>query len=257
LHIHLHERLASKTAGKELSQKNAFSEKKMLRVVDSLQSLTDSLHWKAKTTWENYYEEANRRFNYLEQKRKIIADYLDEVPGLKTAVDLGANEGEFSYLMSGKNIQTIAADLDSTAVNNLYKRIKKTDERNILPLVVDLTSPSPASGFNNKERLSLTDRMNADVALALALIHHLAIGKNVPFDKIASFFGELANYLIIEFIPKEDEKVKMILRQKKDIYTDYNEENFLNVFQKYFSTVRKETIRDSGRTIYLMKKRRN
>jgi len=257
LHIHLHERLASKTVGKELSQKNAFSEKKMLRLVDSLQSMIQSLHWKAKTTWEDYYHEANQRSNYLEQKRRIVTNWLDEIPGLKTAIDLGANEGEFSNLIAGKNIQTIAADVDSSAVNNLYKRIKKTGEKNIIPLIVDLTNPSPATGFNNKERLSFAERISADVALALALIHHLAIGKNVPFEKIATFFQELTNYLVIEFIPKQDEKVKVMLKQKKDIYNSYNEETFLKDFEKYFSTLKKETVGASGRTIYLMKNRHN
>ncbi|MCY7310830.1 MAG: hypothetical protein LH619_08630, partial [Chitinophagaceae bacterium] len=93
-----------------------------------------------------------------------------------------------------------------------------------------------------------------DLVFALALIHHLAMGKNIPLEKIAYLFQKMCNYLIIEFVPKLDEKIKLMLTGKKDIYTAYKEENFLSAFQQYFSVLEKETIAGSERTIYLMKK---
>ncbi len=255
LHIHMHERLASKSTGKELPEKANFSEKKLLRLLDSLQSLIQSLQWKGKpTTWGNYYEEANERSDYLEQKKNIISTWLIEIPEIKTAIDLGANEGIFSFLLSKKNVQIIATDFDHTAINKLYQRIKKNNEENILPLVIDLANPSPAIGLNNEERISFPERTKVDLALALALVHHLAIGKNIPFEKISELFGNLTNYLIVEFIPKQDEKVQFMLKQKKDIYYDYTEENFIKAFQKYFFILKQQIIADSGRILYLMKK---
>ena len=160
----------------------------------------------------------------------------------------------FRICWQKKNIRVVATDFDHTAIDNLYNRILKENEKNILPLVVDLANPSPAIGLNNNERESFIERTRVDLALALALIHHLAIGKNIPFEKMALLFEKITNYLIIEFVPKQDEKVQFMLRQKRDIYKTYNEENFLTAFQKYFSIQKKQEIANSGRILYQLKK---
>jgi hypothetical protein len=256
LHIHLHDRLASKTTVKETHQQNNFSEKKLLRLIDSLQSLIQALHWKGNATaWNKYYDEANQRNDYVLQKKKIIAKWISEIPGLYTGVDLGSNAGQFSSLLAGSDIQTIAADFDHSAINKLYQKTKKENERNILPLVIDLANPSPAGGLNNRERISFIERTNADLGLALALIHHLAIGKNIPFEKVSEFFKNITDSLIIEFVPKRDERVQFMLKQKKDIYQEYTEENFVRAFEKYFFIQKKQEIAESGRALFQMKRR--
>ena len=257
LHIHMHDRLASRNTGKEIHPQNSgtFSEKKFHRLLDSLQSLILSLQWKGDaTTWDQYYDEANQRDDYVLQKKKVIIEWLSELPETLTAVDLGANEGAFSFLLAAKNIRIIAADSDHSPINKLYRKIKQEKEKNILPLLIDLANPSSSTGLNNKERISFIDRTNCNLGLALALVHHLAIGKNIPFEKLAEFFENLADHFIIEFIPKTDKKVKFMLQQKKDIYNNYNEENFVHSFEKYFSIRKKHEIGNSGRILYMMKR---
>jgi len=262
LHIHMHERLASKSRSKErypensrLSGRQVFSEKKLHRLLDSLQSLVHSLEFKGSgTAWDQYYDEANQREDYLLQKRKIIIEWLSELSETVTAIDLGANEGTFSFVLSARNMATIATDSDHASINKLYRKIKQEKEKNILPLLMDLANPTPAIGINNDERNSFIERTNCDLGLALALVHHLAIGKNIPLEKIAGFFEKLANHFIIEFIPKQDEKVQLMLSQKKDIYPDYTNDNFEGAFQKYFLIKKKQVIGNSGRTLYLMRK---
>ena len=92
----------------------------------------------------------------------------------------------------------------------------------------------------------------ADLVLALALIHHLAIGKNIPFSGMADFFQQLGHYLVIEFIPKDDEKIRFMLQQKKDVYQDYTEENFLAVFSGRYKLLDRQVVGTSKRTLYLM-----
>ena len=254
LHIHLHERLSAKSAGKRQSPQAEFSQKKLLRLLDSLQSLVASLSWKDKTTtWANYYDEAGLRKNYLETKKNIVDQWVENLE-VRTAIDLGANEGAFSFLLSGKTIRTIAADFDHTALNKLYRKIRKENNENILPVFIDVANPTPSIGLNNAERKSFLERVNVDLALALALVHHLAVGRNIPFEKMAEFFGKITNCLIIEFIPKQDDKVQFMLQQKKDIYHSYNEENFLAAFQEYFSILEKRLIAESNRTLFLMRR---
>jgi len=255
LHVHLHEKLSSESKGKESTQPPRFTEKKLLRLISSLESLINSLDWKGKRTlWENYYEEANKRADYVAKKKNIISNWLSKLASVKTAVDFGANQGDFSYLLAEKKIQTIATDFDHTAINKLYGQIKKDGQKNILPLIIDLSNPSASIGLNNIERASFIKRTKVDLGLALALVHHLAIGKNIPLGKIAEFFEKMTNYLFIEFIPKQDEKIQFMLRQKKDIYHDYNEENFVKEFENYFSILERQEVGVSGRTLYLLKK---
>lgn len=254
LHIHLHANIAGK---KKLhtGAKAKFSGQKMLNLITSLEMLTGKLKLQGHSTaWSGYYEEASLRKNYLELKKEIIARWLDRMPGIKTASDLGANDGEFSCLLAQKSIQTIAVDFDPYCINNLYHKIKGSGEKNIQPFIADLTHPSPAIGFNNQERPSLLSRLKTDLSLALALIHHLVIGKNISLEMTAALFKQISKILIIEFVPKTDEKVQLMLANKKDIYTSYTQDNFEKAFAGCFSIEEKEAISDSGRVLYLMKR---
>jgi hypothetical protein len=250
LHIHLH----SKISGKKQTAPATpviFSKEKLLRLILSLETLINSLKLPSQQgVWSDYYEEAGGRKDYLEQKKKIISAWLDQLPG--AVADLGANEGTFSILAAAKDEQVIAADFDPWCINKLYNDIKTTNQKNIQPLILDLSNPSPANGVNNEERSSFTSRTNVDTVLALALIHHLAIGKNIPFEKIAKMFWQLGKNLIIEFVPKEDEKVQLMLSQKKDIYDGYNEASFKSAFSRYFTITESRQVPDSVRALYRM-----
>jgi hypothetical protein len=254
LHIHLHAKYSLKRSEKPEKRKS-FSKQKLLNLISSLEVLINKLKTpNQKSTWSEYYEEASQRNDYLEQKKKIIAGWVNEMNGIKTAIDLGANEGEFSKLLAEKNIYTIAADFDPYCINELYRQIKNTGEKNIQPIVLDLSIPSPAIGVHNKERNSFIDRTNVELVLALALIHHLVISKNIPFEMIAETLQEIGQNLILEFIPKEDEKIKLMLSRKKDMYTNYDEVNFVKEFEKYYTVIDKKTIPGTGRILYLMQK---
>ena len=255
LHIHLNAKVSSKSKPGE-AKKVTFTKQKLLNLVNSLESLVKRLTLPPqKSTWSEYYEEASGRDNYLEEKKKMISEWTASLQGVSMAADLGANDGVFAQLLAKQKIYTLAADLDPYCINNLYHAIKKSDEKNIQPLIADLSNPSPAIGLNNEERSSLTARIKVDLGLALALIHHLAIGRNIPFEKIAEFFaGICKKYLVIEFVPKTDEKVTLMLSGKKDIYQNYSETGFSEAFQPYFHISRKEAIAGSGRVLYLMTK---
>ena len=134
--------------------------------------------------------------------------------------------------------------------------MREERNRSLLPLLLDLTNPSPAIGWANRERGALADRANADAVLALALIHHLAISNNVPLAHIATFLGELGEHLIIEFVPKEDPKVRTLLATREDIFPDYTREGFERAFAERWHIVETLDIEGSTRTLYRMQRRR-
>lgn len=117
-----------------------------------------------------------------------------------------------------------------------------------------MTNPSPDIGWENKERSGLLERGPADVVLALAVIHHLAISNNVPLSNLAKFFSGICDALIIEFIPKSDTRVQKLLLTRPDIFIDYNQECFEYEFKNYFSVDNSVPVKDSERSIYLMRK---
>ena len=118
---------------------------------------------------------------------------------------------------------------------------------------MDFTNPSSAIGFASQERYSLNSRGKADLGLALALIHHLSISNNIPLRYIAKYFSSLCNYLIIEFIPKEDSQVQRLLLSRNDIFSEYTHENFIKDFSTYFEIICQKKVADSKRTLFLMK----
>lgn len=255
LHIHVHASVTGRKKGND-ERKLKFSRQKLINIITSLETLVRKLKLPEQATaWSGYYDEVFQRKDYLPQKKQIVEQWVGQLDNIKAAVDLGANEGEFSKLLSAKNIQTIASDFDAYCINKLYESIKTSGENNIQPLIIDVANPSPSIGLNNKERESFIERTKVDLALSLALIHHLAIGKNIPFSFISQMFAGITNYLIIEFIPKEDSKIQMMLAHKNDIYTSYNETGFINAFENHFSIIERKEIVDSGRILFLMKKK--
>jgi hypothetical protein len=258
LHIFLHassiQRYTHETNPENI-RKRSLSKTNLLGLIDSLSSITSQLKWRpSKTSWGDYdplesYSETGKA-----DKSRLVEKYISIAqPGCTW--DLGANQGVFSRISSEYGALTIAIDSDPVAVERHYQQCRQTTDANLLPLVIDLTNPSPASGWQAHERLSLFERGPADLVLALALEHHLVIGNNVPFPSLAEFFSKIGNWLVIEFIPKSDPQVQRMLLYRKDIFPDYHLEKFEEAFKQYFGIMHAEKIQDSERSLFLMKKK--
>ncbi len=254
LHIHLHARMAAKKKG-TIRQKPVLPRNKLDGLIRSLEILVQSLRCSNRnTTWGDYYSEAAQRQDYLEQKKTLVSQWSRELDGIKTAVDFGANDGTFSLPLAERSIHTVAADGDAVAINSLYEKIRGTGFDHIQPLIIDFTYPSPAIGTGNTERPSFLQRLGKrDLGYCLAFIHHLCIGKNIPLQKLAELLADSCHILIIEFVPKTDEKVQVLLQQKADIYPDYHAAGFEQSFSTCFRIEKTATIPGTDRTLYLMR----
>ncbi|NIO68158.1 MAG: SAM-dependent methyltransferase, partial [Anaerolineae bacterium] len=206
------------------------------------------------TDWADYYQDDSYDSVGIEYKKQLVADFLDEAAP-KTVWDLGSNIGLFSRIAANKGVQTISWDMDPGCVDINHRQVVTNGETNLLPLVLDLTNPSPAMGWENRERMSILERGPADTVLALALVHHLAISNNVPLDRIADLLAKLCRWLIIEFVPKSDPKVQRLLSMREDIFPNYTRQGFENEFGRLFEIKRSEQIRNSQRILYLMERR--
>lgn len=258
-HIHLHAKsqkfYSDKRNAKVLAKK--MSRFSFLALIDNLESTVRAMKWEASgTEWANYYDENN---NYstvsLRHKKQLVDEFLSAL-NPETVWDLGANTGIFSRSENVMSRQIIAFDIDPAAVERNYLHCTETKEKNILPLVLDLTNPGPAIGWENNERMSWMERGPADVVMALALIHHLAISNNVPLRKIAELFHKICRHgLIVEFVPKSDSQVQKLLATRKDIFTGYTQGIFEETMGSFFIIEKSAPVKHSERTLYLMRKR--
>ena len=254
MHIHLHAKSEKKYADVHIPiQPRHVSKNSLLGLLDNLTTTIEKMHWQPKgTEWAEYYQDTNYSHDAFEHKKEIVTRFLESVHPA-SVWDLGANNGLFSRIASNNRIPTIAFDIDPACVELNYREIFKNKEQNLLPLLLDLTNPSPGIGWQNEERNSLIQRGPADMVLALALIHHLAISNNVPLQRIAEFFSKICRWLIIEFVPKTDSQVRKLLMNRKDIFPAYDEEHFENSFKRYFTIEQKVPVNNSERVVYLCK----
>ena len=258
LHIHCHARsekyYANETDLDKLKTSRPVSKRAQLGIIDNLLTTIQHMQAPGKTLeWTDYYSNTNYETEAFKEKQKFVETNISSIKP-KMVWDLGANVGVFSELAAKYSKYVLAMDMDATCVENNFQRIKHSSRLNILPLVIDLSNPSPAIGWQNKERDSLLQRGPVDIILALALIHHLVISNNLTMPQLCKFFSETCDNLIIEFVPKSDSQVKKLLMTREDIFTDYNQSSFENTFLVHFDILNKQKLSGSERTIYLMRK---
>jgi ribosomal protein L11 methylase PrmA len=255
LHIFLHSKAQKNYASAEpIIVKREFSLKSMKTLVEGLRSSIKNQNIKKLgTEWINYTQEGTHKKEYVDFKTNLISKWLDELKP-KSLWDIGANTGKYSRIASSKGIEVISFDIDPECVNSNYISVKKNREK-ITPLLLDILNPSPSIGWGCDERLSFYQRNNPDLVMSLALVHHLAISNNLPFDSIATQFARFSKLLIIEFVPKEDDKVQILLANREDVYHNYNPYEFEKAFAKTFCILEKIKSCANNRIFYLMKKK--
>ncbi len=225
-------------------------------LIDSLETAVRGLKWNPRrSAWTSYYSEGHAYTQEaFDHKKELVGKFIEEA-GPGSVWDLGGNVGVFARMASARGIPTGCFDVDPSCVEANYRQVVADRESTLLPLVLDLSNPSPAMGWANRERESLVERGPADLAMALALLHHLAIGNNVPLSMLAEFFAEVGRWLIVEFVPKEDPQVRAMLATRDDVFLGYTVQGFEEAFTERFTIERREEISESPRILYLMRGR--
>ncbi|MDH3336676.1 MAG: class I SAM-dependent methyltransferase [Gammaproteobacteria bacterium] len=214
------------------------------RWIGKLKPKTDS-----KTVWADYAQDNSYAHEETEKKRAFVADFVGRVqPGL--ILDIGCNTGDYSALAlaTGANL-AIGFDFDHSALDAAFRRAEQ-DSLNFLPLHLDAANPSPNQGWLQAERLGFQARAKGDAVLALALVHHLAIAKNLPLGQIVDWLVSMAPQGVIEFVPKSDPMVQRLLQLREDLFDDYDGGIFENLIGNAARIVRSETVSSSARTLY-------
>jgi len=256
MHIHAHARSQAKHQDRQKTARTTrVGKNALLGIIDSLKGAITKLSWRpGGTEWGEYYDDTNYSDSALLAKKDHVAAMLDRTDS-RVVWDVGANNGFFSQVASDRGMFTLAADIDPTAVEQNWRTCRKGGRPHMLPLVMDLTNPSPGLGWGHEERDAFLNRGPADTVIALALIHHLAISNNVPLDRLADFFARAGKHLIIEFVPKNDSQVQRLLATREDVFPTYHQAGFEQAFAGNFEILEQIDIEGSERTLYLMRRK--
>ena len=214
-------------------------------------SLVRKLRWKpGDSHWTTYQQSSTYTDAEREQKKAFVREALSQRhAGL--LLDLGCNDGTFSLLAQDHADYVVALDNDEQTIDLMYRRLRADGNTKILPLVMDLTDPSPAIGWRSQERPSFLERAKPDAVLALALVHHLAIGANIPLPEVVSWLHSLGGHLVVEFVGPDDPMARRLLLNKPaGLFPDYRPEVFETLLAERFEIERQVTLESGTRTLY-------
>jgi len=208
-----------------------------------------------RTEWADYGTTCSYSDQDTAAKRRLVEDAVAaRSPG--TLVDLGANDGAYSTLVAPHTGYVVAVDGDEQVVDRLWRRLASERITNVLPLVVDLADPSPGMGWRNRERRPLEQRLGADMALALALVHHLVIGRNVPVPMVVDWLADLAPAAVVEIPHREDPMVRQLLDNRPaGLFDDYGLDQFGEALDRRFNRVAEERLPGGTRTLVVLERR--
>jgi ribosomal protein L11 methylase PrmA len=250
-HVHAHASALKRAAGKaeRSTPAKGMGALRQSALLDSLRRTIEHLSWHPRgTDWAEYAEHTSYDATATTAKDDLVRRFLESAGG-NVVWDLGANTGRFSAIAASLGRQVIAWDGDPAATELHYRAVKEAGATQVLPLLVDLANPSPGLGFAGAERRSFVDRANADVLLALALVHHLAIGRNLPLSMITEFFASLAPQLIVEYVPGSDPMVLRMLATRVDVRPYPKVDEFRRTFETRFRLVEDQQIEGSERRL--------
>jgi len=209
------------------------------------------------SAWTSYMDSSNNyTAGHFAAKERFVEAFLAKYSP-RRVLDVGCNTGHFSAMAARRGASVVALDYDPEVVGAAWRRAS-SEKLDILPLVVNLTRPTPALGWRNREWPSFLDRARGrfDAVFLLAVIHHMLVTERVPLAEIAELAAELtAGYLVVEFVSPEDSMFHVLVRGRDELYGYLNESVFEAAFGNEFEVLEKQHLEGTSRTLYLMRRR--
>jgi hypothetical protein len=218
---------ALSTADRRAVRHAALPKEALLRNLRGLQRVVTRLRSTAPSVWASYDEANSYEAAALAQKTAFVAAAAERLGGGALAWDVGANTGRYSRVLARRYATVVAMDADAGAVDRLYRSLQ-TDPASgqILPLVVDVMDPSPPRGWRGRERAGLQERGQPDLAVYLAIMHHVCLGCGVPLADFVDFVCATSPAAVVEFVGADDPMSQTILATKAVTHGGYDLASF-------------------------------
>lgn len=222
------------------------------RLSNKLRSLADG--YRPTEPWVDYTRACSYEETAESAKKGQVAAFLERIAPA-SVLDLGANTGEYSYLAARCGADVVALDQSHDTIEVLYRRLRREPAR-IMPVVVDLRSPSPGIGYRNAERPPFFERISTDCVMALALLHHLIVSGNMTLVAVRELFaGIVRRHLILEFVPPDDEMFRCLTQFRRDEFGYLTLEQCVEAFSPRFHLEARSPLPHSGRTLLLFRRK--
>lgn len=254
LHIYLQGKAEAKSSSSRLEgdrpQDRSLPQARYLALLEELRRFVAGLRSgkRPQGFWKDYAAVNSYSARSRADKTSLVAGFVGRT-GIRSVVDIGGNTGDYAAAALDAGVErAIVLDGDTDAVEAAYARAK-AGLKGLSAWLFDVTDPSPALGWYGRERESLTDRLRVDAILALAVIHHMCIGRNIPLCDAIGWLTGLAPRGIIEFVPKSDPMVRGMLNGRDDRFDDYDLDHFLAYLGERTGIVASTRIEGSERVI--------
>ena len=210
-----------------------------------------------RSVWSDYMSVNNNyTADHFQAKQRFVGEALAEFPS-RSVLDVGCNTGHFSAIAARAGAKVVAVDYDPVVLGTVWRQAR-AEKLDILPLAVNLTRPSPGTGWRNQECASFLDRARGkfDAVFMLAVIHHMLVTERVPLADIIDLAAELTtSLLIIEYVAPEDSMFRRLTRGREELHQDLTPELFESLCRRYFDIVRVQHVEGATRRLYLLRKR--
>ncbi len=210
------------------------------------------------STWSDYMATHSYNEEGFQAKEAFVKAAVEEFQP-ERVIDVGANTGHFSFLAARAGASVVSIDYDPVCVGAIWQQAVK-GKLDVLPLVVDLSRPTPAVGWRNRECPSFLDRATGrfEGALFLAVIHHLLVSERIPLPEIVRLAADLVTrFAVIEFVGPQDRMFRRLTRGREALHADLTPAVFEAACAPYFEIVRTAHTPDTHRWLYLLRKKDN
>jgi precorrin-6B methylase 2 len=254
-HVHLHARAVAATAGRPSDARAALRDAgfgvELVRAnLRGLRRLVAGLRPRTgRTAWSHYVEALPYTADEREEKRAFVRAAAG-TRRWRVAWDVGANTGEYSRLVAEHADAVVALDADTAAIDRLYLALGQEAAQRIVPLALDVADAPAGLGWRGRERRALESRAKPELVLALALLHHLAIGGNVPLTELVAWLADLGGDVVVEFVHREDPMVRRLLSGRPDRFPDYDLPRFEALLAGAFQIAARRTLAGGTRTLF-------
>ncbi len=210
----------------------------------------------ARSAWSGYATEETRTVDQLNPKLAFVEAVLEEFRPA-AVLDLGCNTGYASTLAARAGARVVAVDYDPVSVGRAWREAM-AEKLDVLPLVMDVTRPSPSIGWRNGECLAFLQRVvgQFDAVLMLALIHHMLVTERIPLEEIIDFAADVTtNVAVIEYVPPEDALFRRLTRGRERLFEELNVDVFEATCLRRFDILRSGPVGNTARRLYLLQRR--